>query len=59
LLNEELPDLDSGPNIIRAIKSKRIRRVWHVAGMREKTIIHPDLVGELEERRPLGRTWRK
>ena len=57
--NEELPDLESGSNIIRAIKSKRIRREGHVPDMREKTITHPDLVGKLEEMRPLGRPWRK
>jgi len=31
--------------------------VGHVASMKEKTIIHPDLVGKLEESRPLGRPW--
>jgi hypothetical protein len=36
LHNEELRDLYSSPNIIRVIKSKKIRRVGHVARMEEK-----------------------
>jgi hypothetical protein len=30
-----------------------------VAGMREETIIQPELVGKLEESRPLGKPWQK
>jgi hypothetical protein len=33
LHNEELNDLYSSPNIIRVIKSRRMRWVGHVAGM--------------------------
>jgi hypothetical protein len=33
LHNEELNDLYSSPNIIRAIKSRRMRWAGHVAGM--------------------------
>jgi hypothetical protein len=36
LHNEELRDLYSSPSIIRIIKSKRMRRAGHVAGMRKK-----------------------
>jgi hypothetical protein len=31
--NEELYNLYSSPNIIRIIKSRRIRWAWHVASM--------------------------
>ena len=33
LHNEELNDLYSSPNIVRVIKSRRMRLVWHVARM--------------------------
>jgi hypothetical protein len=38
LHNEELRDLYCSPNIVRVIKSRRIRRDGHVARMREKCI---------------------
>jgi hypothetical protein len=34
--NEELNDLYSSPNMIRVIKSRRMRWPWHVARMRER-----------------------
>jgi hypothetical protein len=36
LHNEELTDMHSSPNIIRGIKSRRIRWAVHVACMRER-----------------------
>jgi hypothetical protein len=36
LHNEELHNLYSSPNIIRMIKSRRMRWAWHVARMAEK-----------------------
>jgi len=36
LLNEELNDLYSSPNIVRVIKSRRMRWAWHVACMGER-----------------------
>jgi len=33
LHNEELSDLYPSPNIVRVIKSRRMRWVWHVARM--------------------------
>jgi hypothetical protein len=33
LHNEELNDLFSSPNIVRVIKSRRMRWAWHVARM--------------------------
>jgi hypothetical protein len=31
--NEQLNDLYSSPNIVRVIKSRKIRWAWHVASM--------------------------
>jgi hypothetical protein len=55
LHNEELNDLYSSPNIIRVIKSKRMRWAGHVARRGEKTGAYRILVGRPEGRRPLGR----
>jgi hypothetical protein len=55
LHNEELNDLYSSPNIIRVIKSRRMRLVGHVARMGEKRVAYRILVGRPDGRRPLGR----
>jgi hypothetical protein len=55
LHNEELNYLYSSPNIIRVIKSRRMRWSGHVARMGEKRGEYRSLVGRLEGRRPLGR----
>jgi hypothetical protein len=36
--NEELNDLYCSPNIIRVIKSKRMKLAWHIACMEERCI---------------------
>jgi hypothetical protein len=54
LHNEELRDLYSSPNIIRLIKSRRIRWAGHVAQMGEKRNAYRLLVGKPEGKRPLG-----
>jgi hypothetical protein len=59
LHNEELNDLYSSPNIIRVIKSRRMRWTRHVARMGEKTGAYRILVGRPEGRRPLGRPGRR
>jgi hypothetical protein len=59
LHNEELNDLYSSPNIIRVIKSRRMRWARHVARMGEKTGAYRILVGRPEGRRPLGRPRRR
>jgi hypothetical protein len=51
LHNEELYDLYSSPNIIRRIKSRRMRWVGHVARMGEKINAYRLLVGKPEGRR--------
>jgi hypothetical protein len=55
LHKEERNDLYSSPNIIRVIKSRRMRRVGHVARMGEKRGAYRILVGRPEGRRPLDR----
>jgi hypothetical protein len=54
LHNEELNDLYSSPNIIRVIKSRRVRWAGHVARMGEGRGAYRILVGRPEGRRPLG-----
>jgi hypothetical protein len=55
LHNEELNDLYSSPNIIRVIKSRRMRWAGHVARMGEGRGAYRILVVRPEGRRPLGR----
>ena len=55
LHNEELDDLYSSPNIVRVIKSRRMRWVGHVAGMGESKGVYRVLVGKPEGKRSLGR----
>jgi hypothetical protein len=55
LHNEELHDLYSSSNIIRIIKSRRMRWAGHVARMGEKRSACGFLVRKLEGKRLLGR----
>jgi hypothetical protein len=57
--NEELHNLYSSPNIIRIIKSMRMRWAGHVARMGEKKNVYRLLVGKPEGKRPLGRPRRR
>jgi hypothetical protein len=59
LHNEELNDMYSSPNIIRVIKSRRMRWAGHVARMGEGRSAYRILVGRREGRRPLGRPRRR
>jgi len=59
LHNEELNDLYSSPDIVRVIKSRRIRWVGHVARVGEERGVCRVLVGKPEGRRPLGRPRRR
>jgi hypothetical protein len=59
LHNEEFNDLYSSPNIIRVIKSRRMRWAGHVARMGEGRGVYRVLVGRSEGRRPLGRPRRR
>jgi hypothetical protein len=60
LHNDELHDLYSSPNIVRVIKSRRMRWAGHVAHVGEGRGIYRVLVGRTGGKRPLGRprgTW--
>ena len=59
LHNEELNDLYSSPNIVRVIKSRRMRWAGHVARMGEGRGVQKFLVGKPEGKRPLGRPRRR
>ena len=50
LHNEELNDLFCSPNIIRMIKSRRMRWAGHVARMGERRRVYRVLVGKSEGR---------
>jgi hypothetical protein len=56
LSHEELRNLDSSPNIIRMIKSRRMRWTRHVARMGETRNAN---MGKPEGKRPLGRPRRR
>jgi hypothetical protein len=55
LHNDELHNLYSSPNIVRVIKSRRMRWAGHVAHMGEGRGVYRVLVGCPEGKRPLGR----
>jgi hypothetical protein len=60
LHNEKLHNLYTSPNIIRIIKSRRMRWAGHAARMEEKRNAYRILVGKPERKKPLERprrTW--
>ena len=59
LHNEELSDLYSLPNIVRVVKSRRMRWAGHVARMGEGEGVYRVLVGKPEGKRLLGRPRRR
>jgi hypothetical protein len=59
LHTEELHNLYSSPNIIRMIKSRRMRLAGRVARMGETRNGYRLLVGKPEGKRPLGRPRRR
>jgi hypothetical protein len=56
LYNTKFYDLYFTPNIIRVIKSRRMRWAGHVAYMGERRGVYRFLVGKPEGKRPLGRS---
>ena len=61
LHNEEFRDLYSLPNIVRVVKSRKMKWAGHVARMGEGRGVHRVLVGKPEGKRPVGRPrcrWR-
>jgi hypothetical protein len=59
LNNEELHNLYSSQNIVRQIKSNRMRWAGHVARMGEERKVYKVLVGKPKGKRPLGRPRRR
>jgi hypothetical protein len=59
LHNDELHSLHSSPNIVRVIKSRRMRWAGHVARMRDGRGVYRVLVWRPEGKRPLGRPRRR
>ena len=59
LHNEELNDLYSSPNIVRVIKSRRLRWAGHMVRMGEESGVYRVLVGKPKGKRPLGRPRRR
>jgi len=57
--DEELNDLYASPNIVRVIKSRRMREVGDVARMGEERGMYRVLVGKPEGKRPLARPRRR
>ena len=59
LHNEKPNDLYASPNIIRAIKSKKMRWAGHVARMGEMSGVYRVFVRKSEGKIPLGRPRRR
>jgi hypothetical protein len=59
LHNKETDDLYCSPNIIRVIKSTRVRWEEHVARMGDRRVAYGVLVGRPEGKRPLGESRRR
>jgi hypothetical protein len=59
LHNDELHDMYSSLNIVRVIKSRRMRWAGHVARMGKGRDAYRVLVGRPEGKRPLGRPRRR
>jgi hypothetical protein len=55
LHNMELNDLYCSSNIVRVIKSRRMRWAGHVAHMWKRRRVYRVLMGKPEGKRPLGR----
>jgi hypothetical protein len=55
----ELHDLYSSPDIVRQIKSRRMRWAGHLARIGEGRDVYMVLVGKPEGKRPLGRPRRR
>jgi hypothetical protein len=59
LHKDELHSMYSSPNIVRVIKSRRMRWAGHVARMGEGIIVYKVFVGKPEGKRPLGISRRR
>jgi hypothetical protein len=52
---EELSDLYWSPSIVRVIRWRRMRWVWHITPMGRREACSGIVVGKPEGKRPLGR----
>jgi hypothetical protein len=52
---EELNDMYSSPNIVRVIKSSRVREAGHVARIGERRSVYKVLMYKPDGKKPLGR----
>jgi hypothetical protein len=59
LHNDELHSLYSSPNIVRVIKSRKMRWAGHVARIGERGGVYRILIERPEGKRPLGRPRRR
>jgi hypothetical protein len=59
LHTDEIHSLYSSPNVVRVIKSRKMRWAGHVARMGEGSDVYRVLVGRPEGKRPLGRPRRR
>jgi hypothetical protein len=59
LHSDEVHDLHFSPNIVRVIKSRRMRFTGHVAPMGQRKGAYRVLVRKHEGKRPLGRPRRR
>jgi hypothetical protein len=57
--NDEQHNLHSSPNIVKAIKSRRISFAGHVARKEEGKVVYRILVGRPEGKKTLGRSRRR
>jgi hypothetical protein len=57
--NDELHSLYSSTNIVRVIKSRRMRWAGHVVCMEEGSGVYRVLIGRSEGKRPLGKPRRR
>jgi hypothetical protein len=59
MYNEKLHKLYVSPNVIRIVKSRKMRQVGHVARMGRMRNTYKIFVETPEGKRPLGRTRRR
>ena len=59
LHNKKLHSLYRSPNIVRVIKSRRLKWAGHVARMKEGRSVFKILTGALTGKRPFGRSRRR
>jgi len=59
LYNEEIHGLYDSPDVVKIMKSPRLRWADHVARMGKKRRLYSILVGRPDGRRPLGRPRRR